>query len=122
MATRTKHEEKLRGASRHRSAVAAVRAEKAARGNRCEDCGQVYHYFQLDFAHRNEFRHLKEPRMRRQGFGLSALARMNMARFIRELAICRLLCANCHRLETYRGKHWVLDEQEDEDDPQGALF
>jgi len=106
---------------------ARVAVEKAARGNRCEDCGQVYHPFQLDFAHKNEHRHLKTERLKGRRTNkvksMGDLAYANLEVFLAEIKLCRILCSNCHRMETYRERHFDLDATMDvKDDPQGTLF
>jgi 5-methylcytosine-specific restriction endonuclease McrA len=102
----------------------AVTEAKAARGNKCQDCGGVFHPIVLEFAHVDEHRHKKDARLKRAGgkMGMVGLARRSMEAFVREISMCRLLCANCHRLESIKGEHWLLEPGDLEDDPQGSLF
>ena len=86
-----------------------VEVTKRELGCRCGICGGVFHPCQLDFAHLDEHRSAKHPLLRHEGGkkgSMGGLARHSMEQFHAEVAKCRLLCANCHRLETWAGKHW----------------
>ena len=119
---RTRQQERERTKRRGVNARRMVEQAKAERGNRCDECGGVFHHCQLDFAHLNEHREKKSKRLKGTGYGLSQLARSWGHEFYRELKICRLLCANCHRLETWQNKHWIPIGVKVEEDPQEQLF
>jgi len=59
----------------------------------CTDCGQKFHPYIMEFDH-------LDPSTK-----ISAIGRMNAASgrtFTEELAKCELVCANCHKLRTFR--------------------
>ena len=60
----------------------------------CVDCGISYHWYVMDFDHR---RGIKE-------FEISVLSKKAMShkRIMAEVAKCDVVCANCHRVRTYR--------------------
>jgi hypothetical protein len=104
--------EKVRSARRHAESRYCVNLEKEQRGNRCEECGGVFHPCQLDFAHKDEHRSTKNKLLRRRKsqYSMTQLARISTETFAAEVEKCRLLCANCHRMETFLGKHWIVEE------------
>jgi hypothetical protein len=66
---------------------------KLKEDNPCSDCGQYYHFSQMDFDHVS-------------GKKKTSLARIsNSAASIKtikdEINKCELVCANCHRLRTW---------------------
>lgn len=58
----------------------------------CERCGYKEHPCALDFAHRDP-----ETKL----FSLSSRLRNNEQKLQAEIEKCRILCSNCHRLETH---------------------
>lgn len=58
----------------------------------CKDCGKFYHYCQMDFDH------LRDKTRSVNGM-ISASGKQ---RLLAEIAKCDLVCANCHRLRTFR--------------------
>ena len=60
-------------------------------GNSCTRCGFTGHPEALDFAHR-------DPKTKTVG-----IAQANTwARAVKEAEKCDILCANCHRIQTYQ--------------------
>lgn len=58
----------------------------------CERCGYNEHPCALDFAHKNSATKL---------FSLSSRLCQNAQKLQAEIEKCRILCSNCHRLETH---------------------
>lgn len=58
----------------------------------CERCGYKEHPCALDFAHKNA---------KEKSFSLSHRLCGNKAKILAEIEKCRILCSNCHRLETH---------------------
>jgi hypothetical protein len=58
----------------------------------CERCGYKEHPCALDFAHKIQTTKL---------FDVSKLLCRNIDKIYAEIAKCRILCSNCHRLETH---------------------
>ena len=105
----SRERDRKRRGSRHLQARVLVDATKRDLGCRCSVCGGVFHPCQLDFAHLDEHRSGKNPFLKVKGGGQNSmvgLARLSKPQFQAEVVKCRLLCANCHRLETWAGKHW----------------
>jgi len=61
--------------------------------NPCTDCKKFYHPWVMEFDH-----------LRDKKANISRLAnqRCTMKRFLAEIDKCELVCANCHRLRTYK--------------------
>jgi hypothetical protein len=99
-------------AVQRKRARAIVEVTKRELGCRCAICGGIFHPCQLDFAHLDEHRSTKNKFLRRENGkkgSMGTLARESVAQFLLEVPKCRLLCANCHRLETWAGKHWEAE-------------
>lgn len=63
----------------------------------CADCGVRYHPWVMDFDHR-------DPAAK--SFVLStASAHRRVAAIVEEAAKCDVVCANCHRMRTYRQRY-----------------
>ncbi len=61
----------------------------------CLDCGKIYPYFVMDFDHRDSKNKEKEiARMITGGWSKNKIER--------EIKKCDLVCANCHRIRTYK--------------------
>lgn len=89
---------------RHRQHVREGRKSKNARradlmrsfkaGKPCLDCGGFFHPTQMDFDHRN-------PLEKR--FNISAPPKVSSIEALQaEIDKCDLVCANCHRMRTFR--------------------
>ena len=105
----SRERDRKRKPARYAQARAIVDATKRDLGCRCGICGGVFHPCQLDFAHLDEHRSTKHPMLKlkaQSGGSMAQLARLSRPQFFAEVAKCRLLCANCHRLETWAGRHW----------------
>ena len=71
--------------------------------SKCEVCGYD-NPIALEFAHR-ENKHRGVTRMAQEGYALKAIKQ--------EIRKCKILCANCHKLETYLGTYrseWFTDQ------------
>lgn len=74
---------------------------KVAKG--CSECGYNDHAAALDFDHIEE--HEKEFHI------AQTMGRKNLKSLFNEIRKCRILCANCHRIHSYkqaqkRRKYW----------------
>lgn len=63
----------------------------------CADCGTKYPPCAMDFDHRD-----KDQKQ----FGVAREARTNRGidRIIKEISKCDIVCANCHRIRTFKRK------------------
>ena len=68
--------------------------------NGCEICGYNAHPVALQFDH-------KKPEDK--AFNISLDYKRPIDQMMKEIAKCRVLCANCHSIETYNNKHYTLD-------------
>lgn len=59
----------------------------------CSDCGVAYSYYVMDFDHVAENKVMDVSKI--VNFG-------SVARLMEELAKCEVVCANCHRVRTWR--------------------
>lgn len=59
----------------------------------CTDCGGWFHPVQMDFDHRPD--EIKK-------FTISAAYCLKFKTLYKEIQKCDIVCANCHRLRTYR--------------------
>ena len=62
-------------------------------GSPCSDCGQFFHYCQMDFDHTADDKEHDIARMPSRNFSREKIEK--------EIAKCDLVCANCHRLRTW---------------------
>lgn len=67
----------------------------AAKDRPCADCGGVFHYSAMDFDHRGQRGIPSDTKMKQ-------LAIMSASRFADEVAKCDVVCANCHRVRTWK--------------------
>lgn len=58
--------------------------------NPCTDCGRIYPAPAMDFDHINSRSHY------------NVAASLGAKRLIKEVAKCQLVCANCHRIRTWK--------------------
>jgi hypothetical protein len=66
----------------------------AIKNNPCMDCGVSYPHYVMDFDHR-------DPSLKLSN--VSSLINMgNKQKLLEEIAKCDLVCANCHRIRTYK--------------------
>ena len=66
-----------------------------AKNRPCQDCGQRYPPYVMDFDHR----YGKKFLIGRQVWSTTSVARVK-----EEIAKCDIVCANCHRERTYGAK------------------
>jgi hypothetical protein len=80
---------------RPRILLAKRLVREAKNGQPCADCGIEYPHYVMDFDHRPGF--VKRA-------NLSILVKRGAAEAVlrAEIAKCDLVCANCHRVRTYR--------------------
>ena len=58
----------------------------------CKDCGKIYPYYVMDFDH-----------LRDKDFQVSQVSKgYSMDKIKKEIEKCELVCANCHRIRTYK--------------------
>ena len=65
----------------------------------CASCGCKKHFNVLDFAHINKATKINSISVMVKGS-------ISFKRIKDEVRKCKILCANCHRLETYENKDW----------------
>lgn len=83
---------KARAKARKRHMLEQVRAMKT---ERCEACRKKFHPVCMDFDHRDpQEKKGSVATMIRQGLAFSTI--------LAEIAKCRLICANCHRVRTMK--------------------
>ena len=59
----------------------------------CTDCKKVYHYCAMDFDHRPG---------EKKDFNLNRVKTYSLKKLHAEIAKCDLVCANCHRIRTFK--------------------
>jgi hypothetical protein len=59
----------------------------------CSDCGIKYPYYVMDFDHKDKNTKLGNP---------SHLLSYSLERFLVEIEKCDIVCANCHRIRTFK--------------------
>lgn len=64
----------------------------------CVDCGGKFHPCAMDFDH-------LDPRLKLSSVADLVRDGSALNRVLQEISKCDLVCANCHRLRTYRRKH-----------------
>lgn len=62
----------------------------------CSVCGYNEHPAALDFNH------VYGAKL----FGIGQDPKMAKHKILAEIDKCEILCANCHRIHTYKNKHW----------------
>lgn len=92
---REKHRETDRSKSAKRYADNAVAIRKI-KDQPCADCGKTYPYFVMDFDHRGD-----------KDRSVSKMMTRSLAKILAEIEKCDLVCANCHRVRTFRGSQEV---------------
>lgn len=60
----------------------------------CLDCGGTFSPYAMEFDHR-------DPSAKTHGV-MSMVSRAGIAKILKEVAKCDIVCANCHRVRTYR--------------------
>lgn len=84
------------------------KAEKAAivqsvkSNTPCTDCGKKFHYCQMDFDH-----------VEGKDFPITRItsSALPVRRLLEELAKCEVVCANCHRMRTFKRTEHAKGEQ-----------
>lgn len=82
-------------------------AYRDLKAGKCTDCGVSYPPYVMDFDHR-------EPVKKSFNITTGASMRMGIARLLREIEKCDLVCSNCHREREYgpngrsRSKLWSM--------------
>lgn len=70
----------------------------------CHDCHRTYSPFSMEFDHRDARTKVQEvTRM---------VGRASLQRILEEVAKCDVVCANCHRMRTFRRREAELTERE----------
>lgn len=65
---------------------------KIKESNPCTDCGQFYHYSQMDFDHID---------FKKQNIARLVNSEASIKTIKQEIAKCELVCSNCHRIRTW---------------------
>lgn len=74
--------------------------EKYKQDKTCADCGNDDpRVFEFDHIYPGKYKHVST--LCNQGYGLKQLAK--------EIELCEIVCANCHRIRTYDRKKIVRD-------------
>lgn len=60
----------------------------------CTDCGQMFHFSQMDFDHISDDK--------KTNIATLANSSISIKEIKKELAKCELVCSNCHRLRTWQ--------------------
>lgn len=64
----------------------------------CKDCGNTFPPYCMDFDHREPDEKL---------FSISGQQTCSEALFLAEVAKCDVVCANCHRIRTFKDKAYI---------------
>lgn len=67
---------------------------RAVKDKPCLDCSQKFHFFVMDFDHR-------DPSTKSFDVGTGATQGLSLRALEQEVAKCDLVCSNCHRMRTY---------------------
>lgn len=67
-------------------------------GKPCTDCGNIFHPCAMDWDHINNNKIANVSRLR-----------SSKKRVLEEVSKCELVCANCHRIRTYKRHHGTTD-------------
>jgi predicted Zn-ribbon and HTH transcriptional regulator len=70
----------------------------------CQDCGGVFSPYAMEFDHR-------DPGSKSQRV-MAMIGRAGMQRILDEVAKCDVVCANCHRMRTFRRRESAHFERE----------
>src|SRR3990172_413073 len=70
----------------------------------CQDCQRTYSPYSMEFDHR-------DPPEKYQGV-TRMVGRASLRRIMEEVAKCDVVCANCHRMRTFRRRAGALTERE----------
>jgi hypothetical protein len=73
---------------------------KIKEDNPCTDCGEYYHYSQMDFDHIDGKKKHNISRVANSAVSIKTIKD--------ELRKCELVCANCHRLRTWQRLNKVV--------------
>src|SRR2546423_13858300 len=96
-AAKRRYYERNRGLYRDRNRRKRARLRAIARelkSRPCADCGQTFPFYVMDFDHREG-----EEKTAQVAMLVNA---MNLQRLLAEIEKCDLVCANCHRIRTYK--------------------
>lgn len=75
----------------------------------CTDCGKRYPWYVMEFDHCRgpHYRYGKKKITAEGRAGISALVSNGQAQLLREIAKCDVVCANCHKVRTYKRRNTV---------------
>lgn len=79
-----------------------VSVVREAKSKPCADCGHLFHYCCMDFDHRPGEEKKFEIARRGRSSGVETL--------LAEIAKCDVVCANCHRLRTWKRQYGGTSE------------
>jgi hypothetical protein len=86
-------EKNRRNKNRQRARLRAIMW--AAKQRPCEDCGQEFHPWVMEFDHR-------DPETKQAAVANLVSKGCPDARLLEEISKCDVVCANCHRMRTYQ--------------------
>ena len=70
----------------------------------CAICGYNKHPRALTFDH-------IDPHTKHEKYSSKQMSRWNMEVLLEEIEKCRVLCANCHNIETFEKEHYKLRKE-----------
>lgn len=70
----------------------------------CSDCGKSFHWCVMEFDHTRGEPIYKGSRRRRLTF--TALIGRSWKALLEEVDKCDIVCANCHKIRTFKGGKW----------------
>lgn len=69
---------------------------ETAKDRPCADCGQRFHFSAMDFDHLDSSRKIRS---------IASMATCRRERIVDEMAKCDVVCANCHRVRTWKRRN-----------------
>ncbi len=96
-AGRERRSEKTRE-MRRASRVKKRKEVEALKDFPCQDCGGSFPPYCMDFDHR-------DPSQKVASISTMRSLAFSLEKILREIAKCDLVCANCHRIRTWKNKH-----------------
>jgi hypothetical protein len=83
---------------RHRAYLEKRKFLTKAKAVPCADCGKRYPFYAMDFDHKQYSGKIKEV-------GYMVSRNWSLEKIKREVKKCEVVCANCHRIRTYKKFH-----------------
>lgn len=67
---------------------------RSLKSQACTDCGNYFPFYVMEFDHVEE-----------KTYKVSAMTSMSTGRMLEELCKCEVVCANCHRVRTWKRRN-----------------